>query len=1551
MFPVCALSGADWPAFSSLTYFAMNKIHRTVWNATLGAYVAAPETARGRGKGGVAAGAALATLLLAGAAHAQTTLNTVDTGWYTNLGQHNVGNTNYITGNLSGAVYRSYFVFDIGSSALAPDQIFSGATLNVNAANVTGLPASGAAFQAVLYGGDANALGNVTPSTEIFGALGNGTLAGSLGVSSATASNSTLSVQLNAAAVSALTAAAGQRIAFGGSLTGISEASSYVGGSSNFGMPQTLSYTVTTLAAGQYHWDLDGSTAGAGGASPSGIWGRTNAERFWNADSGGVGPTVAWINGSTANFAAGNDATGDFTVTLGDNVTVNGIGYRGANGSLLRIEAGTGFGIATTAGDNIVDVTTAGATLDLVAAVSGPGALVKDGLGTLVLSNANTYGGTTTINVGTLQVGNGGTTGTLGAGAVTNNAALVFNRSDNISATNAIDGSGSVTQNGTGTLTLTGSNTYTGGTTVATGELIAAVTGALGSGPVNVASSATLGFRGTAEAGNQAITTGARDNALGLNGGFVQFRDDSSAGQAQISAANGAIIEFRDRATAGLSTIDNAGGVAFYETSLAAEARIINRSGGDTTFFDNSSAGKATITNESGGRLDLFDASTAAQATVINNAGGRVFISGTNAGTNIGSLSGAGDVILGARALTTGGLNTDTTIGGTISGLGGSLVKEGTGTLGLSASNTYSGGTTLNSGTLAVTNDSALGTGALTINGGTLSGDANLSNAFTVNADFSSAGSLAFTGGVTLNGPTRITAVATPGYSLSALYFDSAIGGAGGLTLESSLAPYGATQVVFSGAASNTYSGGTTVGGTQLLVLQKTGGATAIPGDLTIEGNAIVATVGGEQIASTSTVTVNSVGQVATTINGVPVSLEGLVLATWAGGPITQTFAALNGSGTVSLSDATLRLGAGNFSGILSNGSYADAIAAQGGPSSNGKLEKFGPGILTLSGANTYTGGTVLKGGTLAVGNDSALGTGGLAMDDNTTLAFAADGLTIANPITMTGTNDPTFDTGTYTATLTGGIAGAAELTKTGSGTLVFGAANNTYSGSTTVAQGTLRAGVANAFSAASATNVSAGATLDTAGFNQTVAALTNAGTVSLLGSTAGSTLTVNGNYVGNNGLLVLGTALGGNASATDRLVVTGSASGATAVQVTNLSGLGAQTTGDGIEIIRAAGGIASNAFSLAGTVSAGAYDYRLNTTGTAAYLSNTIAITPVDPTPPDSPAPPAGPSIPMYRAEASLYAALPEQLRESNLAMLGNVHQRTGDDGVAVANAAGTAQGLRQAWGRVITTERTIAQTGTVSPTSQGRLNGFQAGTDLWATTDWRTGVYVGQLDGDMSVNGFARGITGFAAGSNDLRSQYLGAYATWKNGSGLYLDGVLQAGRHRVSVNPALAAGQSVKGDSLLASIEAGQAFNIAPNWTLEPQLQLVHQRVSLDDASIVGARVQQDSHNGWTVRAGLRVKGQIETGSGTLQPYARVNLYKRGSGTDITRFSTLVSLTDIATRTGGTSSELTAGATWQLSQRTSVYGEVGKLWASGGNARTKSSVSGSVGVKVRW
>jgi len=682
---------------------------------------------------------------------------------------------------------------------------------------------------------------------------------------------------------------------------------------------------------------------------------------------------------------------------------------------------------------------------------------------------------------------------------------------------------------------------------------------------------------------------------------------------------------------------------------------------------------------------------------------------------------------------------------------------------------------------------------------------------------------------------------------------------------------------------------------------------------------------------------------------------------------------------------------------ITNSGSITGGNGGVGGASSNGGASGAnGAGGVGVSGANlgivhsgSITGGMGGDGVTRAAAveftggsnsltlNAGAALTGAVAIDGGATASIVAgaDGLSLSSPLLLGGTG--TIDTNGHDMGWSGPVSGTAGLVKSGAGTLTLSGAN-VYTGATSVNAGTLRAGAANALSNASAFTVASGATLDLAGQSQTIASMANGGTVSLVGSAPGTTLTVTGPWVGNGGALRLGTALGDSSSASDRLVLSGAtaiASGTTNVQITNLGGLGALTTGNGIEVVSAINGATTtaqttkNAFALAGGhVDAGAYEYRLyaadaSGAGENWYLRSSAVVTP-----------PAngggggstggtgsgggtggGVSVPTYRTEVPLYAALPEQFRQANLSMLGSMRQRFGDDGPPGSNDAGPAmqdRSYRQVWARIVSTDRTISQGGTVNPTSKGRLTGFQAGTDLWADAHWRAGVYLGELNGDMRVNGFARGIVNYAAGSNDLRSQYLGAYATWKNDSGLYVDGVLQAGRHHYTASPALSYSSSGKGSSLLASIEVGQSFAIAPGWTIEPQLQLVHQRISLDDGGIAAALVQQHSHSGWMARAGVRVKGEIATSAGLLQPYVRFNVYRNGSGTDTARFIGPAAYTDIATRTGGTSTELAAGATLQLTQNASLYAELGKLWASGGGVRTKSSgIEGSVGVKFRW
>jgi len=147
------------------------------------------------------------------------------------------------------------------------------------------------------------------------------------------------------------------------------------------------------------------------------------------------------------------------------------------------------------------------------------------GGGILTLTANNTYSSYTLVAAGSLEVGNGGTTGSI-VGDVVNNGSLAFNRADDIAYGGAISGSGVFTKAGAGSLTLSGNSTYTGGTTVAFGTLN--VAGSLGQTAVSVNGGATLmgsgSIGGPVIVQNGGILSGASGTtldigALALNGG------------------------------------------------------------------------------------------------------------------------------------------------------------------------------------------------------------------------------------------------------------------------------------------------------------------------------------------------------------------------------------------------------------------------------------------------------------------------------------------------------------------------------------------------------------------------------------------------------------------------------------------------------------------------------------------------------------------------------------------------------------------------------------------------------------------------------------------------------------------------------------------------------------------------------------------------------------------------------------------------------------------------------------------------------------------------
>jgi outer membrane autotransporter protein len=316
--------------------------------------------------------------------------------------------------------------------------------------------------------------------------------------------------------------------------------------------------------------------------------------------------------------------------------------------------------------------------------------------------------------------------------------------------------------------------------------------------------------------------------------------------------------------------------------------------------------------------------------------------------------------------------------------------------------------------------------------------------------------------------------------------------------------------------------------------------------------------------------------------------------------------------------------------------------------------------------------------------------------------------------------------------------------------------------------------------------------------------------------------------------------------------------------------------------------------------------------------------------------------TLPAYRSEMPLFAALPAQLRQGDLAMLGDLHSRVGDG----------AGGLdRQAWVRAVYKDLDIRQGGHAAAHSDGQVRGLQAGSDLLVSGNWRFGLYVGGLDGSADVSGFANGTIG-RVGRTDLRSRYLGGYATWRDAaSGWYVDTVLQAGSHRYTVRPDAGFPVAGKARSVSASVEAGKSFALTERWSLEPQVQLIRQRTDLDDVTIAGARVRQDADGGWIGRVGLRIKGDIPTAAGRLQPYARVSVYRASSGADLVDFVGPAAVTRISGATGYTATEVAGGFSLALTPATSVYAELGRTAGTGGDTRVKSSVQGTIGLRLSW
>ncbi|ECO3927884.1 fibronectin-binding autotransporter adhesin ShdA [Salmonella enterica subsp. enterica] len=690
----------------------------------------------------------------------------------------------------------------------------------------------------------------------------------------------------------------------------------------------------------------------------------------------------------------GGTLTADYADSLGTGVIANSGVLQVGEGELENTLSGsgslvkTGTGELTLSGDNSYsgDTTITGGTLtadhadslgtgviansgvlqvgegELENTLSGSGALVKTGTGELTLSGDNTYSGGTTITGGTLTADHADS---LGTGVIANSGVLQVGEGE---LENTLSGSGALVKTGTGELTLSGDNTYSGGTTIDDGVLIATNVNALGSVDVDNAGTLKLDAEGEFNLANVTTQSGATTElAKGttLNVDSLTQQADSTL-NIDLSKANGESAITADSVTlGGTLNVTGIGSVTDSWTPEAYTYTLIDSDSAITSDFDNLTV--AGMNREDvdfltiDGKVDEADNTHYDLTASLSWYADRDNASTDAHGTfTLSDPDGSFNV---AANLT----DVDDTLDPNSTWDGKSLTKEDAGTLILSGDNDYSGGTTINEGTLVAASTTALGTG-LVDNNATLVLDAD--------------GEVSAVGGITTHsGATTQLALGT-----SLDLGDSALIQQDGSTLNVELNSDSVQPLI-------------------------TGGSATLGGDLVVSDASLQARASDAEFQSFKLMDMDS------DISGDFTSLTM---------NLTDKPDYLTVTGTINPEDASeylltegLSWNATATSATPAHGTFTlgagdsfEVTSVLGDKTGNGdwdgkSLTKLGAGKLTLSGANTYSGDTNVQEGTLWLSGDGTIGEMGSqqAVNVASDATFGgSNGTTVNGKVTNEGT-------------------------------------------------------------------------------------------------------------------------------------------------------------------------------------------------------------------------------------------------------------------------------------------------------------------------------------------------------------------------------------------------------------------------------------------------------------------------------------------------------------------------------------------------------------------
>ena len=799
-------------------------------------------------------------------------------------------------------------------------------------------------------------------------------------------------------------------------------------------------------------------------------------------------------NGTSVASGASLQIQGNLAIGA-EALTLNGTGYNINEGALRNISGTSTFaGLVTLGSATRINSDAGSLTLSNVGTITGAGFdltvgggagnitinsgigtttgnLTKDGTGTLTLTGTNTYTGNTLVWSGTLQVTNQ-------VSLYNNNSAATWS-STNINVKNGatmafnVGGAGQFTAANINTI-LGLSNSTTNGFN--TGSILGIDTSSAGITYSNVIANPNGGTNvlGLTKLGSNTLILDQDNTYTGrtvISGGVLQIGNGSTTGKLSTSSSilnNGTLTINRSDAVvqgADFSAAPITGTGAFIQAGSV----------GTTLSAANTFTGTTTV---SAGVLTLTNARALQNSALVTTGAGTVALNGSPTITSLtlGGLSGAtGDL---ATIFSSGFTGTVTnltlnpqgaqsnTYGGAIANTTMSLTKTGTGTQILSGTNTYTGDTIVNAGTLTLgsgANGSLSSSSALKMGGGTFNyartGTGQTLNGLTVNAGNSTINN---TSGQTLT----LAAITRTGSAYGTVNFGATTLGNISTTftnVNSIIGPWATTGTT----TTLRYAVGSAAGvPTNISALTGTPATAADLGNLVAGGNF-------EYSAATTTVgnlsanTLRYSGGNTTTAIGAAstLTLNGLMNAGTAntllisGGPST--------GGIIIGSTNELVITANAFNTTI------NSVIADGG--SAGTLVYSGGGTLTLGGANLYSGGTVINSGTVALASavTGAIGTGPITINNTGTLTLSASSLnravtlnggtlnvnagteTVSGTIALSANSTIQFAQSNFsTGVINSAISGAGGLTKTGAGVLRFTNASNTYTGPTVISAG-----------------------------------------------------------------------------------------------------------------------------------------------------------------------------------------------------------------------------------------------------------------------------------------------------------------------------------------------------------------------------------------------------------------------------------------------------------------------------------------------------------------